>query len=84
MVPTVQIRVDIGGADIIPHTFIVVTGPNGQTAEYGLAPLEPHSIAGEGNVYQTGANGVDAHEYDIAAPARRKTKRGQNYFSMEN
>lgn len=33
---TVQIRVDIGGGDGMPHVFIRVEHPDGPTTEHGL------------------------------------------------
>lgn len=35
---SVEIRYDIGGIDGIPHTFIVITLPDGSEREYGYAP----------------------------------------------
>lgn len=36
----VEIRYDIGGSNNIPHTFFVITKPDGSSREYGFAPLE--------------------------------------------
>ena len=55
---TVELRVDVGGKDLIPHTFIVVTGPDGEAREYGFAPADPRSMQGPGKVYET-----SKHEY---------------------
>ncbi|ACB93003.1 hypothetical protein XfasM23_1595 [Xylella fastidiosa M23] len=35
---SVQIKYDVGGQDGIPHTFIVITLPDGSEREYGYAP----------------------------------------------
>jgi hypothetical protein len=45
---SVEMRVDVGGADGIPHTFIVVTGPDGVERGYGFAPRDPGALAGDG------------------------------------
>ena len=48
---TVELRVDIGGADFIPHSFLVVTGPDGIARGYGLAPAEHQTLAGAGHIF---------------------------------
>ncbi|MCG7657284.1 hypothetical protein [Wielerella bovis] len=40
----VELRVDVGGDDYIPHTFIVLTDTNGKSYEYGFAPVKPSLI----------------------------------------
>jgi hypothetical protein len=57
----VELRVDIGGGDFIPHTFIVVTGPDGVERGYGLAPLEHGSLTGSGWIYDD-----TNHEYSAS------------------
>lgn len=37
---SVQIRVDIGGSNGIPHVFIRVEHPDGSTKDYGLVPRD--------------------------------------------
>jgi len=49
--PSVEIRVDFGGEDKIPHTFINVTDPNGVTTEYGFGPENEGTLFGRGHVY---------------------------------
>lgn len=69
MNPTVQIRVDFGGSDKIPHTFLEVTNPDGSKVEYGLVPEQQGSPSGKGKIDETGPGvGKDPHEYDVATP----------------
>ena len=56
---SVELRVDIGGTDLIPHTFIIVTDPNGEQRGYGFAPKESHVLQGAGHIY----NDLD-HEWN--------------------
>lgn len=58
---SVEIRIDVGGLDGIPHTFIVVTDNNGVSTGYGFAPAESGSLFGPGNVYDD-----TNHEYQIS------------------
>ncbi|WP_162493531.1 hypothetical protein [Xylella fastidiosa] len=51
---SVQVRYDIGGVDGIPHTFIVITLPNGSEREYGYGPANPGNLSGPGKVFETG------------------------------
>lgn len=46
--PTIQIRVDMGGSDGVPHNYLKVTHPDGRQTEYGLVPGEPLSASGVG------------------------------------
>lgn len=62
MTTSVQTRIDIGGIDGIPHTFLVVTHPNGSTTEYGFLPAIPLTPSSIGHVAITGVPGVKAHE----------------------
>ena len=55
---SVEMRVDIGGKDGIPHSFIVVTGPDGVERGYGFAPRESGSLTGDGKIYDG-----TSHEY---------------------
>jgi hypothetical protein len=55
---SVEMRVDVGGADGIPHTFIVVTGPDGVERGYGFAPRDPGALAGDGKIWDN-----TGHEY---------------------
>jgi len=48
---SVELRVDVGGADYIPHSFLVVTGPDGIERGYGFAPREGGSLTGDGWIY---------------------------------
>lgn len=69
---SVEMRVDIGGKDGIPHSFIVVTGPDGVERGYGFAPRESGSLTGDGKIYDdtnheysqtTGKIPLDADSY---------------------
>lgn len=57
--PSVELRVDTGGSDWIPHSFIVVTGPDGVERGYGLAPREHGTLTGDGKIYDD-----TNHEYN--------------------
>ncbi|GAE48688.1 hypothetical protein [Xanthomonas arboricola] len=64
----VEIRYDIGGSNNIPHTFFVITKPDGSSREYGFAPLEGGALAGDGAVYETGVGTAEGeHEYQAAS-----------------
>lgn len=66
----VQMRVDLGGADNIPHTFILVTHPDGSQTEYGLVPATSMSPAGPGKIDITGPDSPTGmpHESDMSGP----------------
>ncbi|MCK6431568.1 MAG: hypothetical protein L6Q68_00850, partial [Aquabacterium sp.] len=58
--PTVELRVKVypvGSESVseirswIPHTFIIVTGPDGSERGYGLAPAIDGQLIGEGKIY---------------------------------
>ncbi|MCK6434442.1 MAG: hypothetical protein L6Q68_15620, partial [Aquabacterium sp.] len=58
--PTVELRVKIYPAEDepllhyrswIPHTFIIVTAPDGSERGYGLAPAIEGNLIGEGKIY---------------------------------
>jgi trimeric autotransporter adhesin len=75
MNPTVQIRVDFGGSDGIPHSFLAVTHPDGSTVEYGLVPAEHLSVSGPGMIDQTGPGvGEAPHEYNVGGPVQTLTQ----------
>lgn len=59
--PSVVVRTDITK---MPHTFIVVTHPDGSTSEHGLVPKNDGSPWGEGKIDNTGTGDVEPHEYD--------------------
>jgi len=60
--PTVQIGIDIGGSDYLPHTYLSITHPDGRTTEYGFAPAIT-GVAGPGKIDITGPGaGRDVHE----------------------
>lgn len=60
---TAQIRVDTGGADFVPHTFLVITQPDGIQFEYGLVPKEHLALSGPGHIDITGKGfGKNPHE----------------------
>ena len=69
MTATVQIRVDIGGKDGIPHSFLAVTHPDGTVTEYGLVPATHGSMSGPGEIDLTGIGLVEPHEYTFASQA---------------
>lgn len=54
MTASVRVLVDVGGEDLLPHTFIEVTHPDGTTTEYGFAPSTGGELLGAGKVYITG------------------------------
>ncbi|MDT3718864.1 calcium-binding protein, partial [Pseudomonas oryzihabitans] len=56
---SVELRVDVGGSDYIPHAFLIVTGPDGVERGYGFAPAEHGSLAGSGKIYDD-----TYHEYN--------------------
>lgn len=63
MSASVQVRTDVSG---MPHTFLVVTHPDGRVVEYGLVPKEDGSPFSPGKIDITGESGPDGppHEYD--------------------
>lgn len=65
-----QVRVDIGGSDGVPHTFIWVTHPDGKQTEYGMVPATHLSPEGPGKIDITGPDSPSKipHEYDISGP----------------
>jgi Ca2+-binding RTX toxin-like protein len=70
----VSIRVDIGGEDKIPHTFLVLFNPNGSTIEYGLTPDNhlkgsSYGLSGSGKIQVSIVGNVDEeHEFDFQGP----------------
>jgi len=66
----VQMRVDLGGSDGIPHTFISVTHPDGRQTEYGLVPATPMSPSGPGKIDVTGPDSPkkEPHEWSSEGP----------------
>ncbi|HHW4678104.1 MAG TPA: hypothetical protein ACQGQH_01205 [Xylella sp.] len=63
-----EINYDIGGVDGIPHTLIVVTGPDGIEHEYGYGPVNGGSLSGLGKVFETGAHTKgDEHEFKASS-----------------
>ncbi|WP_279361525.1 calcium-binding protein [Xanthomonas sacchari] len=60
----IEVRYDIGGSDNIPHTFFVITNPDGTQKEYGFAPSVGGKPWGDGKVYETGKGTEEGeHEY---------------------
>jgi hypothetical protein len=57
----VELRVDIGGSDNIPHSFLVLTDANGKEHGYGLVPLEQGQLTGNGWI----SDDTD-HEYNTS------------------
>lgn len=51
-------RIDFGGNDGIPHTFLSVVHPDGRTIEYGLVPAEHLSVAGPGKIDRLKGHGL--------------------------
>jgi hypothetical protein len=64
MNPTIQMRIDVGGVDFVPHTFISITNPDGRIIEYGLAPAEHLSVAGPGKIDITGIDSQLGREHE--------------------
>ncbi|TFB42268.1 hypothetical protein [Pseudomonas sp. F01002] len=81
MNPTVQVRIDIGGIDYIPHTFLYITDSNGRSYEYGFVPADG-GIYGKGKVDQTGTVENPTHEYSVAGDTLQLT--GDQYTSLMN
>lgn len=47
--PTVEVRIDSGGQDHVPHAFIVLTDENSVViGGYGFAPAEHLNLSGPG------------------------------------
>jgi len=57
--PTVEIRIDSGGIDGVPHVFLVLTDQFGNEHGWGFAPAEHLDWWGPGKVYDD-----TLHEYD--------------------
>ncbi|MDB5814896.1 MAG: hemolysin-type calcium binding protein, partial [Rhodocyclales bacterium] len=57
--PSVEVRVDSGGADGVPHAFIVTTDKFGNEHGFEFAPAEHLNLWGPGKVYDD-----TNHEYD--------------------
>jgi hypothetical protein len=71
---SVTMRVDIGGSNGVPHTFIVVTHPDGRQTEYGFVPREGLSPFGPGNIDVTGPGvNKDPHESSFNGPTQDLT-----------
>jgi hypothetical protein len=65
---SVSMRVDVGGSDGIPHTFLVVTHPDGRVVEYGFAP-QVTGLSGPGQIFISGDGTADGpHEYGYQGP----------------
>ena len=58
---TVELRVDIGGKDLIPHAFLVIVGPDGIERGYGLGPALQGNWKGAGKLYDD-----THHEYSAS------------------
>ena len=54
--PSVQVRIDVGGKDFIPHTLIVVTDSAEIKREFGLVPAAHGTMAGPGLLKLIAAN----------------------------
>jgi hypothetical protein len=46
---SVSMHVDVSGRDGIPHTFLVLTHPDGRVVEYGFAP-QVTGLSGVGKI----------------------------------
>lgn len=57
---SVQIRVDVGGADMVPHTFLSVIDPSGTRTEYGFVPAIPGQLVSPGKIEVTVKRETDA------------------------
>ena len=58
---SVELRIDVGGEDFIPHSFLVIVGPDGVAREYGFTPAKQGNLAGDGIVEAT-----DLHEANVS------------------
>ena len=57
--PTVEVRIDSGGTDNVPHAFIVLTDELGNEHGYGFAPAAHLNFWGPGKVDDN-----TEHEFD--------------------
>lgn len=84
--PSVQVFVDLGGGDLIPHTFILVTHPDGSTTEYGLVPLHNGEPSDLGRIDITGTGDTGPHESTFAGEIQSMTQTQydqlMNYINM--
>jgi hypothetical protein len=66
--PSVQIGIDPGGENYRPHTFLIITHPDGSVVEYGLVPSDPQPDNWldyrnwPGHIEKTGTGGIQPHE----------------------
>ena len=69
---SVSMRVDVAGEDGIPHTFLVVTHPDGRVLEYGLAP-QVTGLSGPGKIFITGLDSDlgRTHEFQFQGPTQQ-------------
>ena len=73
---SLSIRIDVGGTDKIPHTFLVLTHPDGSQEEYGLAPgnhlkESSYGMSGKGKIDVTKISNInDGHEFHIQGPVQ--------------
>jgi len=58
----VEIRVDTFADDALPHTFIVITGPDGVEQGWGFAPAESGQMNDAGWIYDD-----TNHAYNISS-----------------
>jgi|GEM_PF-1660142 len=75
MQATVQLRIDTGHSDGMPHAFIRITQADGRCLEYGLAPVNAASILGPGKVACSG---------DGMAQGRRQASIGGPVFNLSD
>ena len=79
MTASVQVRSYVGaivnGQILYPHTFIVVTQPDGKTSEYGLVPAVSGSASGPGKIDVTGSDSPSGqpHDWSVSTPAVQLT-----------
>jgi len=72
---SVEVRVDVGGDDLVPHTFVVVTDSNGVEKGFGFGPAEQGVMNGPGKIYDD-----FRHEYSMTSGKLEITQ--QQYESL--
>lgn len=70
--PSIELRVDTRG---MPHAFIVVTGSDGISRGYGLAPVQEGQPAGAGHIYDN-----TEHEYNNTTGPIEISQENYNYL----
>lgn len=73
----IELRVDLGGVDLLPHSFLSITHPDGTILEYGLVPIN-HSkdssfgLSGDGQIKVEIGSPEGTHEASVIADQFRQ------------